>query len=80
MKGTHVVAAALTCLMCASAAVAQEPDGRVRPQELREQKAAAKAQAQADAQAQRQATAQARGRAARGGLRVGQAEDRKSVV
>ena len=81
MKGTHVIVAALTLVACASAAAAQTPeDGRARSQEQREQRAAAKAQAQADAQAQRQAAAQARGRAARGGLRVGQAEASETLT
>ena len=74
MKGTHVIAAVLTCTACASTAAAQAPE-RVRPrqQELREQRATSSAEAQSNAQAQKEAVAQGRGRAARG-QRGGQAE------
>jgi hypothetical protein len=77
MKGTHVIAAALTCVACASTVAAQAPEPapapeyfRARQQVVREQRATAKA----EAEAQKQAAAQARGRAARGGQRGGQAE------
>ena len=81
MKGTHVIAAALTCLACASAAGAQTPeDVRARSQELREQRSAARAQAQAEAQAQKEANAQARGRATRSVVRGDQAEATETLT
>jgi hypothetical protein len=85
MKGTHVIAVALTCVVWASTVAAQAPEPaqapeyfRARQQELREQRTTAKAQGQAqakaDAEVEKQTNAQARGRAARGGPRAGQAE------